>query len=146
MRDTERPRHRQREKQAPCREPDMGQDSGTPGSCPEPKADAQPLSHPGIPRQSHCRMNSALGTIQAECQSIVLDKSSKCFALLSSVDKLPRQGMANVFHLKCQISLIAEIQSIVYECTRRQNQTLKKIVPGSICNVCQGWRNMQWVY
>ena len=23
--------------------------SGTPGSCPEPKADAQPLSHPGVP-------------------------------------------------------------------------------------------------
>ena len=26
----------------------MGLDPGTPGSCPEPKADAQPLSHPGI--------------------------------------------------------------------------------------------------
>ena len=24
----------------------------SPGSCPEPKADAQPLSHPGIPRMS----------------------------------------------------------------------------------------------
>ena len=23
-----------------------------PGSCPEPKADTQPLSHPGIPRQA----------------------------------------------------------------------------------------------
>ena len=30
----------------------MGFDPGTPGSCPEPKADAQPLSHPGTPRQS----------------------------------------------------------------------------------------------
>ena len=27
----------------------MGLDSRTPGSQPEPKADAQPLSHPGIP-------------------------------------------------------------------------------------------------
>ena len=35
-------RHRQREKQAPCREPDVG-------SRPEPKADAQLLSHPGVP-------------------------------------------------------------------------------------------------
>ena len=27
----------------------MGFDPGNPGSGPEPKADAQPLSHPGIP-------------------------------------------------------------------------------------------------
>ena len=46
----ERERHRQREKQAPCREPDVGLDSRTPGSQPEPKADAQPLSHPSAPR------------------------------------------------------------------------------------------------
>ena len=40
MRDTERrQRHRQREKQAPCREPDAGLYPGTPGSCPEPRAD-----------------------------------------------------------------------------------------------------------
>ena len=33
-----------------AREPDdMGLDPGTQGSCPGPKADAQPLSHPGIP-------------------------------------------------------------------------------------------------
>ena len=52
MRDPERDgqRHRQREKQAPCRVPDVGLDPGTPGSCPEPKADAQSLSHPGIPK------------------------------------------------------------------------------------------------
>ena len=44
----DRQRHRQREKQAPCREPDVGLDPGTPGSCPGPKADAQRLSHPGV--------------------------------------------------------------------------------------------------
>ena len=32
--------HRQREKQASCREPDVGLDSGTPGSRLELKADA----------------------------------------------------------------------------------------------------------
>ena len=48
-RERERQRHRQREKQAPCREPDAGLDPGTPGSRPELKADAQPLSHPGAP-------------------------------------------------------------------------------------------------
>ena len=50
----EKQRHRQREKQAPCQEPDTGLDPTgldprTPGSHPEPKTDAQPLNHPGIP-------------------------------------------------------------------------------------------------
>ena len=49
MRDTKRGRHRQREKQSPCKELDVGLDPRTPGSRPEPKADAQPLSHPGVP-------------------------------------------------------------------------------------------------
>ena len=31
-------------------EPDMGLNPENPGSCPEPKADAQPLSHPGVPK------------------------------------------------------------------------------------------------
>ena len=43
-------RHRQREKQAPCKEPDVGLDLGTPGSRPELKAGAKPLSHPGVPK------------------------------------------------------------------------------------------------
>ena len=52
MRDTEREqRHRQREEQAPCREPDEGLDPRTAGSNPEPKADAQPRSHPGVPKK-----------------------------------------------------------------------------------------------
>ena len=37
------------EKQAPYREPDVGLDPQTPGSCPGPKAEAKPLSHLGIP-------------------------------------------------------------------------------------------------
>ena len=45
----ERQRHRQRQKQAPCRESNVGLGPGTPGSHPEPKADAQPLSHLGGP-------------------------------------------------------------------------------------------------
>ena len=50
MRDTERERqiHRQREKQAPCKEPNVGLDLGTPGFYPGPKAGATPLSYPGI--------------------------------------------------------------------------------------------------
>ena len=47
MRDTQR--DRQREKQAPCKEPDAGLDPGTLGSCPEPKAGTSPLSYPGLP-------------------------------------------------------------------------------------------------
>ena len=50
MRDRERQRHSQmEEKQAPCKEPDVGFDPRTPGSCPEPKADAQSLSHSSVP-------------------------------------------------------------------------------------------------
>nr|XP_055201123.1 peptidyl-prolyl cis-trans isomerase-like 3 isoform X3 [Nyctereutes procyonoides] len=49
-RESKRQRHRQREKQAPCREPDAGLHPGTPESCPGPKADAKLLSHPEIPR------------------------------------------------------------------------------------------------
>lgn len=63
-------------------------------------------------------MNSGLGNIQVECQSEVLGKSSKCFALVPSMDKLPREGMANVFHPKCQLGSTAEIQSIAYGCIK----------------------------
>ena len=52
MRDTEaghRDRQRERKKQAPCRELDVGLNPRTPGSRPEAKADTQPLSHPDVP-------------------------------------------------------------------------------------------------
>ena len=51
MRHTEREAETQAEgeKQAPCREPDARLNPRTPGSQPKPKADAQPLSHPGVP-------------------------------------------------------------------------------------------------
>ena len=45
----ERQRQRKREKQAPWREPNVGLHPRTPGSHPEPKVEAQPLSHPGVP-------------------------------------------------------------------------------------------------
>ena len=54
MRDTyrerERGRHMQREKQAPCKELDMGLYPWSPGSCPGPKAGTKPLSPPGCPK------------------------------------------------------------------------------------------------
>ena len=42
-------RHRRREKQASCEEPDAGFDPRTPGSRREPKADTQPTQPPDIP-------------------------------------------------------------------------------------------------
>ena len=48
-RERQRERHRQ-EKQAPYKEHDAGLDPGTLWPHPEPKADTQPLSHPGVPR------------------------------------------------------------------------------------------------
>ena len=47
--DRERQGHRQREKQAPRREPDIGLHPGTPGPRPGSKAGAKLLSHPWIP-------------------------------------------------------------------------------------------------
>ena len=50
MRDTEREAETEAEGEAgSMQEPDVGLDPMTPGSRPELKADAQPLSHPGIP-------------------------------------------------------------------------------------------------
>ena len=53
LRDTEKGRdreaERQREKQAPCGEPDAELDPGTLGSHPELEVDTQPLSHLGVP-------------------------------------------------------------------------------------------------
>ena len=57
MRDTERQRHRQREKQAPRGEPDAGLDPRTPGSRPELKEDVQLLSYPDIPLSSFFNKN-----------------------------------------------------------------------------------------
>ena len=73
MRDTQREAETQeREKQAPCGEPDVGLDPRSPGSCPEPKADAQPLSHPGAPG----------GLFQEEFLTFPLEISlCSCFAL-----------------------------------------------------------------
>ena len=49
MRNTERQRLKQREKQAPCKEPHVGLDLGSPGPCPGLKEGAKLLSHPGGP-------------------------------------------------------------------------------------------------
>ena len=50
MRDTHtEAKNRQREKQAPCREPNAELDPTTLGSHPESKADIQLLGHPGVP-------------------------------------------------------------------------------------------------
>ena len=53
-----RQRLRQREKQAPSRKPHVGLNPRTPGSHPGPKADTQPLSHPGAPSLSTLEVKS----------------------------------------------------------------------------------------
>ena len=67
MRETEiekRQRHRQREKQAPCREPDVGLDPQSLGSGPWAEGSAKPLSHPGCPRLYRFLLISFLCLIQ----------------------------------------------------------------------------------
>ena len=56
-RERERQRHRQREKQATQESSDVGLDPRTLGSHPEQKADAQRLSHPGIPEGELLKRN-----------------------------------------------------------------------------------------
>ena len=54
MRDTEREAETEAEGEgASCGDPNVGLDLRTLGSWPEPKADAQPLNHPGIPEGRH---------------------------------------------------------------------------------------------
>ena len=57
MRDIHREREAEREKQAPYKKPVVGLDPGSPGSCPGPKAGAQPLSYPGVPHVTFRSLN-----------------------------------------------------------------------------------------
>ena len=50
MRERERQTQAEGEAGSMHREPDVGFDPGSPGSCPEPKTGAKPLRHPGIPQ------------------------------------------------------------------------------------------------
>ena len=76
MRDTERERyrHRQREKWAPCREPDVGLDPRTLGSLPEPKTDAQPLSPPGAPALSNFDQFPTFQSILISFSTLIISK------------------------------------------------------------------------
>ena len=49
MRDTDREAETQAKGAPPCGEPDVGLDTRTLRSRPGPKAEAQPLNHPGAP-------------------------------------------------------------------------------------------------
>ena len=50
MSDIQKEAETQREKQTPCSSPSAGLDPGVPESHPQLKAEAQLLSHPGIPK------------------------------------------------------------------------------------------------
>ena len=71
MRDThtQRQRHRQREKQGPSGEPDVGLDPRTLGSHLEPKADTQSLSHPSVPMSNLKGNRFSLNNPNAKCNS-----------------------------------------------------------------------------
>ena len=65
MRETER----ERERQAPHREPDAGLHPRIPKSRPEPKADVQPLSYPGVPHLIVLKYTSKVVLYDIEAQS-----------------------------------------------------------------------------
>ena len=58
---------REREKQAPCREPNVGLDPGTPGLHPGPKAGAKLLSHPGVPLRFMILMGTSPLFVRPAC-------------------------------------------------------------------------------
>lgn len=61
-----------------------------------------------------------------KANSWCLGKSREQFALEPSMDKLPKQVMANLFHLKCHLWLTVEIQSTVYGCTLKPNESFEE--------------------
>ena len=88
-------KHRQREeKQTPCREPKVGLDPRTPGSRPELKADAQPLSHPSIP--GHMSLNATIFP-----NLFLMQKRKKCCSPLNWIKNFncPAQCSATCGHV-----------------------------------------------
>ncbi|XP_072632665.1 disintegrin and metalloproteinase domain-containing protein 18-like isoform X8 [Canis lupus baileyi] len=94
---TERQRHRQRKKQSPCREPDVGLNPRTQGSCPEPKAEAQPLSHPGIP--THSFIDEHLGCVFLLLSCYCINKTCRKVHLMgyncNAIAKCRGNGICN---------------------------------------------------
>ena len=72
MRDTERQRHRQREKQAPCREPDVELDPGSPGSGPGLKVVPNCLDTWAAPRCHILIIFGSVGFLNEEGQVVNL--------------------------------------------------------------------------
>ena len=71
---------RQREKQTPCGEPDVGPDPRNQGSLFEPKAGVQPLSHPGVPPPNFHRIGGGSLSLRQMalinfCKSYILYRS-----------------------------------------------------------------------
>ena len=90
------------ERQAPCRKLDAGLDPGTSGSCSEPKADTQLLSHSGIPviffhvghisPSPHSVYMLGKSAISPDIESSDLRKKRSCHALQCSVPCSPESG------------------------------------------------------
>ena len=69
-RDTERQRHRQKEKKTPCEEADVGLNPTTPGSQMEPKADRHSTTEPPSCPQSKIFNRSTGGHFERNIQVI----------------------------------------------------------------------------
>lgn len=72
------------------------------------------------------KWNVGLEPSKMNANSGSLGKVREQFALISSKNKLPRQVMANLFHLKRHLWLTIENQNSVYRCTWSPNQALKE--------------------
>ena len=85
---TEREREREAETQAEGeagsmhREPEVGLDPESPGSCPGPKAGAKPLRHPGIPEYNNHVMNTLCQLLLPEQPGVILINFSLPLSLI----------------------------------------------------------------
>ena len=117
MRDAER----QREKQTPCGEPSVRLNPGALGSGPEPKADAQPLSHPGIlrglflntsPTHIHIKYIVGMSKLGRGYGKYVL------FEIITNISRLESSG---------KLSILIYLYLLLIECTVLGKKLLKVV-------------------
>ena len=115
MRDTQRQRHKQREKQASCRKPDVGLDPGTPGSWPEPKADAHPLSHPGVLSTSFFLRLRTIPCVVGPCSVCPpINGHLGCFHILALVKSPAVNVSMHIRHCLVLLGLYPEVGLLVF--------------------------------
>ena len=134
-----RRRHRQREKQTPCREPDVGLDPRTPGSRPEPKVDAQPLSHPGIPHFSFLFIDLCLPRDKER-------NEWRCHVMSRTLLPLNDSGFAFGGTWSCPVLPFLRMSSFLGDSFTLPINVLKFALYETYPDVIKSWPSIKWGY